>query len=114
MTDAEKREVLRRRAAREEKGLSEEEVLDKHKDDDSKRSAMRQALAHRMKMDLLTASITCTSDDTRKKEHAQNQQFLDLEAKLREMDQLREDQSEKESDVAANLRKVRGNSHQKI
>ena len=44
---------MKRKAAKEAKGLSDDQLLEKSMEDDQKRDNMRVALAHRMKMDLL-------------------------------------------------------------
>lgn len=113
LSESEKVEFLRKRRAREEKGLSDEAIAEKQMEDESKRSVMRHALAHRMKMDLLTTNIT-SSSASRKKEYEQNKQFLDLDEKLRDMDRLRDEQEEKEEELKQNINKLRGNSSKKV
>lgn len=121
MTEAEKLETLKRRAAREDKGLSDDELRAKQDAEESKRAVMRQALAQRMKMDMLTSNLTGGAggsnngtSKTRKEINEQNKQFQDLDEKLRQMDQLREDQNE---ELAANHAKtiasLRANSTKK-
>jgi len=115
LSEAEKFEVLKRRAARQEKGMSDEELREKKDDEESKRAAMRQALAHRMKMDMLTSNMTGSGSGsgaakTRKEQHEQNRQFSDLDAKLREMDQLRDDQDQESAKTIAGMR---GNTSKK-
>jgi hypothetical protein len=86
--DSEKLELLRRKAAKEDKGLSDEEIMEKQASDDSKRGAMRMALAHRMKIDLLTGAAT---SQTSQSASQQAKEFSDLEEKLRQMDSKREE-----------------------
>lgn len=95
--DDAKLEALRSIANKEAKGLSDEEIAAKQKLDESKRGAMRNALAARMKADLLS-NLSSKSNGS-----ADSQKFADLDAKIAEMDLLREENMRKEQDLTKTI-----------
>ena len=106
----EKLEKLRKKKEREEKGMDEQDILDKQVEDENKRTAMRLALANRMKIGLLTDSInTLTSSaltkDEMKKRDLEQKHWADLDNKLKQMDQMREDATVKVNNLSEDILK---------
>jgi hypothetical protein len=82
-------------AASSSSSVSEDEV-------ERKRAAMRTALARRMKLDLIES-------EEQKLAQLQEEQFADLDKKLRQVEQLRSDNKKREAILAEQLRKQQAN-----
>ena len=111
----EKLEKLRKKKEREEKGMDENDIMEKQIEDENKRTAMRLALAIRMKIGLLTDSIntltsSSTTKDEMKKRELEQQHWADLDNKLKQMDQLREDANTKVNNLSEDIMKSVKNS----